>query len=196
MGLEVIERSFRGGNRVGGDRIVGVIVDSSLRGIAVPRPVLCGNDAWAGLSMSLADDAGGLAGDAGGGWRGGRRTSIVVGAIFSGASCVARRGGSELGNSGARELISSIAEGIDEDAGVGILVGTRELDEFAWTGSSRLITANVDLDTAGVELSTSGLISQMKGNDLMTEEISTVGEGGRKLERMGLSINCKVWLTL
>ena len=190
MGLVVIER---GGNRVGGDRIVGVIVNSSLRGIAVPRPVIGGNDAWAGLSMSLS-----LAGDAGGGggWRGGRRTSIVVGAIFSGVSCIARRGGSELGNSRARELISSIVEGVDEDAGVGILVGTRELDEFAWAGSSRLITANVDLDTTGVELGTSGLISQMKSNDLMTEEISTVSEGGRKLERMGLSVDCKVRLTL
>jgi hypothetical protein len=50
-----------------------------------------------------------------------------------------------------------------------------------------LVTTDVDLDTTGVELSASGLVSQVKGNDLVTNEVSTASEVRRKLERMGLS---------
>ena len=63
------------------------------------------------------------------------------------------------------------------------------MDEFIGAGGAGLTTTDVDLDAGGVELGTSGLISQMKGDDFMTEEISTASKGGRKLERMGLSVD-------
>jgi len=181
-GLGVIESSFGDGMRDGGDRIIGVIVDISLlRGIAVPRPVL---GSWAGLSRSLS-----LAGTVGGDWRGGRGTSIVVGAIVSAASRhVVGSLGSELRNSRTRELVGSVAEGVDKNTGVAVLVSTGESDELIWAGGSGLIAANVDLDAAGVELGASELRSQMKADNLVTEEISTAREVGRKLERMGLSV--------
>ena len=177
----------RGG---GGDRIIGIIIDSSLLlGLAVSRSILGRDSAWAGLGGSL-----GLA-SARGDWRGGRRTSIVVGSPIVGSPIVCNLVvgsiGSELRNSRTREVVGGAVKGIDEDTGIIVLVGARESDEFIGAGGSGLVTANVDLDTGGVELGTSGLISQMKGDDLVTEEISTAGEVGRKLERMGLSVDCK-----
>jgi len=176
-GLGVIGRNFGGGSRDRGDRIIGIIINSSLLlGLAVSRPVLGGNGAWARLSGSLNLSS------AGGDSRGGRRTSFVVGTLVTGSL------GSELRDSRTRELVGAIVEDVDEDTGVVILVGTRESDEFIGAGGSGLVTANVDLDAAGVELGTSGSVSQMKGDDLVTEEISTTSEIGRKTERMGLSI--------
>ena len=183
-GLEVILRGFGGGNIGRGDKIVGIIIEISLlRGSAVFRIVLRRNGGWAGLSRSLS---GTLVTFGRGGGRGrGRRTVPIV--------CIhvvrARGLGSELGNSGTRELVGSIAESIDEDTRVVVRVGTRELDEFTGAGGAGLTTTDVDLDAGGVELSASGLISQMKGDNLMTEEISTASKGRRKLERMGLSVD-------
>ena len=198
-GLKVIERGFRGR---GGDRGDRIIINSSLV-FAVSRLALRRDSGWAGLSGSLS-----LA-STGGDWRGGRGTSIVVGNLVIGSlvvcslvvcslvvcnlvigSPVVGSRGSELRNSRTRELVGAAIEDVDVDAGVGVLVGTREPNEFIGAGSSGLGTANVDLDAAGVELGTSGLVSQMKGDDLVTEEVSTAGEVGRKFERMGLSVDC------
>jgi len=208
------------GNGNGGGRIIRVIIGSSLlRGLAVPRTLLWRSDAWAGLSrgLRLASTAGGHWG----GGRGRRTSvfvgaiglGTVVGGVdrgvavggISGGAVVGRVGGhvvgvsghvvgrlgSELRNSGPGELVSSVAESVDEDTGVAVLVGTRESDKFIGAGRSRLTTTDVDLDTGRVELGTSGLISQMKADNLMTKEISTASEVGRELEGMGLSIDCK-----
>ena len=53
-----------------------------------------------------------------------------------------------------------------------------------------MAATDVDLDAAGVELGTSGLIGQMQSDDLVAEEIPTVSQGGRKREGMGLSVDC------
>jgi hypothetical protein len=175
MGLGVDLRR-NGGEIDGGEgRIFGFIINSSLLlvGLAVSRPAIGRDNTWAGLSRSLR-----LAGAVG------RGVGTTVGTIAIGARAL----GSELGNSRARELVSSVGEGVDKDTRVGVLVSTREADEFVGAGSSGLVTANVDLNTAGVELGTSGFVGQVKGDDLMTEEISTASECGRKLERMGLSV--------
>jgi len=164
---------FGGGSRGGGDRIVGIVIDSSLLlGPAAARPVTrWRGDARAGLrSISLAWTLGGR----------GRRGRGVVAAIVTTAIVRARR--SELGNGGAWECVGSIGEGVDEDTGISIRVGTGESDEFIGTGGSGLAAADIDLDAAGVELGTSGLVGQMKGDDLVTEEVSTASEVGRELE--------------
>lgn len=182
VGLVVILRRFGGGEREGkDDSVIGIIIDGSLLlGLAVSRPVLGRGDTWAGLSGSLwlVSALGG-----GGGWRGGRGVATAVGPTTIGL-------GSELGNSRTGEFVGGVGKGIDTDPSVVVLVGTREADEFVGAGGSGLVTANVDLDTAGVELGTSRLVGQVEGNDLMTEEISTTSEGGRKLKRMGLSVDC------
>ena len=181
-GLEVILRGFGDGNIGRGNKIVGIIIEISLlRGPAVFRIVLRGNGGWAGLSRSLSGTLVTF------GRRGGRgRRTVPIVCIH----VVRARGlGSELGNSGTRELVGSIAESIDEDTRVVVRVCTRELDEFTGAGDAGLTTTDVDLDAGGVELCASGLISQMKGDDFMTEEISTASKGGRKLERMGLSVD-------
>jgi len=165
---------FVGGSRGGGDRIVGIVIDSSLLlGLAASRPVILGRgDARAGLrSISLAWT---LGGSGGGGGRG------VVAAIVT--TAIVRAGGSELGNGGTWECVGSIGEGVDEDTRVSVRVGTRETNEFIGTGGSGLAAADIDLDAAGVELGTSGLVGQMKGDDLVTKEVSTAGEVGRELE--------------
>ena len=180
-GLVVILRRFGGGNRGRGDRIIGIIIDSSLLlGLAASRfAILRRGNAWTGLgSLGLRT--------LGGGGRRGRGIGVVVAIPTSGAT---RGLGSELGNNGSGEFVSSVAEGVDEDTGVIVLVGTREFDEFIGTGSSGLIAADVDLDAAGVELGTSGLVAQMKSNDLVTKEVSTASESRRKGERMSLSVN-------
>ena len=184
----VIKRRFRGGNGNGGDRIIGAIVGSSLlRGLALSRSMLVSGNAWAGLSRSLCL-ASALRRHRGGG----RRTSIGAGiAIVGTGRHIAVSSGNELRNSRTREVIGSVREGIDKDTGIVVLVGTRELNEFTGTGGSGLITANLDLDAGGVELGASRLIGQMKSDNLVTEEISTTSEGGRKLERMGLPVDCK-----
>lgn len=182
MGLKVIKRGFGDGGR---DGVIGVIVDSSLlRGVAVSRLVLGRSDTWARFRRLS-----GLA-STGGDWRGRRRASIVgtvrarhIGAVGS--------LGSELRNSRTGELVGSVGEGVDKDTGVSILVGTRESNELVGAGSSGLVTANVDLDAGGVKLGTSRLISQVKGDDLVTEKISTASEGRREREGMGLSVDCK-----
>jgi hypothetical protein len=199
-GLGAIERGFGDGSGDVGDRIFGIIIDNSLlHGLAVSRSVLGRNSAWAGLSRSF-----GLV-SAGGYWGGGRRTSIAVsvvvgviarGVIFVGIIVIgdSHQGfgsGSltgKLGNSRARELVGSVREGVDANTSVVILVGTREFDEFVGAGGSGLVTANIDLDARGVELSTSGLISQVKGDDLVTKEVPAASEVGRKVERMSLSV--------
>lgn len=194
--LKVINRGF--GSR-GGDRIIGIIIGSSpLIGRAASAIILVLGwiNTWAGLSGSVTPasarggrrarrsrGAGGRRGTRRRG-RGGGRITIVVG----GSRRVGRRLGSKLGNSRARELVGSVAEGVDEDARVVVRIATRELDEFIGAGSSSLIAANVDLDAGGVELGTSGRVGQMKGDDLVTEEIPTTSESGRKLERVGLSV--------
>lgn len=184
----VIKRSFGGRNGDGGDIVIEVVVDSSLlRGLALSRPILVSGNAWAWLSRSLC-----LASALGRYWRGGRRTSIGAGiAIVGTGRHIAVSPRSELRNSRTREVIGSVREGIDEDTGIVVLVGTRKLNEFTGTGGSGLITANLDLDAGGVELGASRLIGQMKSDNLVTEEISTTSEGGRKLERMGLPVDCK-----
>jgi len=164
---------FVGGSRGGGDRIVGIVIDSSLLlGLAASRPVILRRgDARAGLrSISLAWTLGGSG-------RGGRG---VVAAIVTAA--IVRARGSELGNGGTWECVGSIGEGVDEDTRVSVRVGTRETNEFIGTGGSGLAAADIDLDAAGVELGTSGLVGQMKGDDLVTKEVSTAGEVGRELE--------------
>jgi hypothetical protein len=207
-GLRVVD----GGFGDGGNRIIGVIIDSSLlRRLAISR--LWRSNAWAGLSRGLGL---GLASTAGRDRdrRGGRRTSVLVGAViasgivagafiaggivastFIASTVVAGAGhpssgtlGSELRNGGTGELVGSVAESVDEDTGVVVLVGTRESDEFIGAGGSGLTTANVELDAGGVELGASGLIRQMKTNDLMTKEVSTASEIGRELESMGLPV--------
>lgn len=179
MGLEVVVRGLEGGKRDGADRIVGIIMGSSLlRGVTVSRLVLGRDNSWAGLSGSL-----GLAIALGGRGRGGRGITTV------GIVVRARALGSELRNGRARELVGSVAEGVDEDTRIGVLVGTRESDEFIWAGGSGLATTDVDLDAAGVELGTARLIGQMKGDDLVTEEISTMSQVGGKLEGVGLSVD-------
>ena len=180
-GLRVIKRSFGDG----GDRIIGIIMGSSLlRGVAVSRRVLWRGSARAGLSRGLSL---GLAGTTGGDWRRGRRTSVVAGA----GRHVAGSLGCKLRNRGTRELVGSVAESVNEDTRVVVLVGTRESDKLIGAGGSGLTTTNVDLDTGRVELGASGLISQMKGDNLVTEEISTMSEVGRELEGMGLSVDYK-----
>ena len=89
-----------------------------------------------------------LASTTGGNWRGGRgrRTSVFVGVSWY----FIRGRGSELRNSGTRELVGSVTENVDEDTGVVVR----------------------DRDTGEVELGTSGLISQVKGDDLVTKELS------------------------
>ena len=194
-GLRVIEGSFGGGDV--GDRIIQVSIGGSLLcGLAVPRTFLWGSNTRAGLSRSLRL-ATRLASAAGRNWRGGRgrRTSIFVGAIGLGTIVgvsrhVVRRRGSELRDSGTRELVGSITESVDEDTGVVVLVGTRESDKFIGAGRSFLATTDFDLHTGGVELGTSGLISQVKGDDLVTKEISAASEVRRELEGMGLPVDC------
>jgi len=180
--LEVIQRRFGGGggDRGRGDRIFGIIIDSSLLlGLAAARSAILGRgNAWTGLrSLSLRTF--------GGGGRRGRGIRVVVAIPTVGA----RGLGSELGNNGTRELVGSVGEGVDEDTGVIVLVGTRETNEFIGAGSSGLIAADVDLNAAGVELGTSGLVGQVKGDDLVTDQVSTAGESRRKSERMGLSVD-------
>ena len=158
-------------------------MDSSLLlGLAVSRLAFLGrSNAWAGLgSLSLA-------GTLGGGGRGSRS----IGTIFVAAVTTVGTGvlGSELGNSGAWEFVGGVGEGVDEDTGVIVLVGTGESDEFIGAGSSGLAAADLDLDAAGVELGTPGLVGQMKGDDLVTKNVSTASEVGRELERMGLSVD-------
>lgn len=183
-GLEVILGRFRGGsrgNRGGGDRIIGIIIDSSLLlGLAAARPgVLRRGNAWTGLgSLSLRA--------LGGGGRRGRGTSVVVAIPTVGATSGL---GSELRKGGTGEFVGSVGEGVDEDTGVIVLVGTGESDEFTGAGGSGLIAADLDLDAARVELCTSGLVGQMKGDDLVTKEVSTARKGRRKGERMGLSVD-------
>lgn len=189
-GLGVIERGFGNGSRDRGDNIVGIIIDSSLLGgVAVPRILLGRGGARAGLrGLGLAS--------IGGDWGGGRSIAIgiilvcrvIVGLIDGGIVVVGARRGSELGNSGTGELVGGVGEGVDADAGVVVLVGTRESDEFVGTGGSGFVTADVDLDAAGVELGTSGLVTQMKSDNLVTEEIATTSEVGRKLEGVSLSV--------
>ena len=202
-GLRVIEGSFGGGNV--GDRIIRVIIGSSLlRGLAIPGTFRRRSNTRAGLNRSLRL-ATRLASTAGGNWRGGRgrRTSVFVGAIGLGTVVVGvsrhvfrvsrhviRRRGSELRNSGTRELVGSVTESVDEDTGVVVLVGTRESDKFIGAGRSLLATTDFDLDAGGVELGASRLISQVKADDLVTEEISAASEGRRELEGMGLSVDC------
>jgi len=181
-GLEVIQRCFGGGggDRGRGDRIIGIIIDSSLLlGLAAARSAVLGRgNAWTGLrSLSLRTLGGG----------GGRGRGIR--AVVAIPTVGARGLGSELGNNGTRELVGSVGEGVDEDTGVSVLVGTRESNEFIGAGSSGLIAADVDLNAAGVELGTSGLVGQMKGNDLVTDQVSTASESRRKSERMGLSVD-------
>jgi hypothetical protein len=179
-GLEVILRRFGGGNRGKGDRIIGIIIDSSLLlGLAAARSaILWRGNAWTGLgSLSL--------GALGGGGRRGRGIGVVVAIPTVGAT---RGLGSELRNSGTREFVGSVREGVDEDTGVIVLVGTGEFDEFFGAGGAGLIAADVDLNTSSVELGTSGSVGQMKGDDLVTKEVSTASKRRRKCERMGLSI--------
>jgi hypothetical protein len=179
-GLEVILRRFGGGNRGRGDRIIGVIIDGSLLlGLAATGPVISrrGN-AWTGFgSLSLRA--------LGGGGRRRRGIGVVVAIPTVGAT---RGLGSELRNSGTGEFVGSVGEGVDEDTGVIVLVGTGEFDEFFGAGGAGLIATDVDLNTASVELGTSRLVGQMKGDDLVTKEVSTASEGRRKRERMGLSV--------
>jgi len=185
MGLEVILRRFGGGNRGRGDRIIGIIVDSSLLlGLAVSRPAfLRRSKAWAGLGGGLGLSSSTV----GRGGRGGRGIGTAVGISTVGARALGRK----LGNSGTGEFVGSVGEGVDEDTGITVTVGTGESDELIRTGGSGLAAADVDLDAAGVELGTSGLVGQMKGDDLVTDEISTASEVGRELERMGLSVDWK-----
>lgn len=185
-GLRVIERSFGDG----GDRIIGIIMGSSLlRGVAVSRLALWRGWARAGLSRGLGL---GLASTTGGDWGRGRRTSVVAGTVVAGGGRhIAGSLGCELRNRGTRELVGSGGESIDEDTRVVVLVSTRESDKLIGAGGSSLTTTNIDLDAGRVELGTSGLSSQMKGDNLVTEEISTMSEVGRELERMGLSVDCK-----
>jgi len=179
-GLELVLRRFADGNRGRGDGIIGIIIDSSLLlGFAATGPaVFRRGGARAGLrSLSL--------GTLGGGRRRGRGTIVVVAIPTGGAT---RGLGSELRHGGTGEFVGSVGEGVDEDTGVIVLVGTGESDEFIGAGGTGLIAADVDLNAAGVELGTSRLVGQMKGNDLVTKEVSTASEGRRKRERMGLSV--------
>jgi len=180
MGLETTLRRFGRWKWVGGD---GIIVDGSLlHGLAAPRSATGRDDAWARLSGSHSH-----AGTAGGSRIGRGRTILAVGTSASRA--IGHVGpGSELRNRGTREAVGVVGEGVHKDAGVVVRVATRELDEFIGAGRPGLVTADVDLDAGGIELGTSGLIGQMKGDDFVTEKISTAGEVGRELERVGLSI--------
>ena len=70
------------------------------------------------------------------------------------------------------------------------------MNEFIRTRDSCLVTTDVNLNTARVELGTSKVICQMEGDDLVTEEVSAGSEGGRKRKRMGLSVNCKGFISV
>jgi len=185
-GLVVFLRGFGGRSGGRGDRIqqgkIGIIIGSSLLlGLAASRTaVLRRGNARTGLgSLSL----GALRG-------GGRRGRGIVVVVVTIPTVGATGGlGSELGNSGTWEFVGSFGEGVDEDTGVIVTVGTGESDELIGAGSSGLVAADFDLDAAGVELGTSGLVGQMKGNDLVTKEVSTASERRRKRERMGLSVD-------
>jgi uncharacterized protein YjbI with pentapeptide repeats len=165
IGGALIGSGFIGSAVVGGAVLSGTIVGGAVLGGAV-------------FSSTIVDSA--IVGGA-----------VISGAIVGGTDRHVRSLGCELGNSGTRELVGSVSESVDEDTGVAVLVGTREFDELVGAGGSGLSTTNLDLDTGGVELGASGLISQMKAENLVTEEISTASETGRELERMRLSVDCK-----
>ena len=93
-----------------------------LCGLAVVRTVRWRSSGRAELSGSLRL-AIRLASAAEGNWRGGRgRNSVFVGAIGLGTIVgvsrhVVRRRGSELRDSGTRELVGGVSESVDEDTG-------------------------------------------------------------------------------
>ena len=88
-----------------------------------------------------------------------------------------------------RVYVGGVAKRIEKDALVTGLVGTGEFNEVIGVGGSSLVTAHVDLETTWVELGVTG--RQMQGDDLVTDEISTMSKLGRKFKRMGLFMNCE-----
>jgi len=127
MGLEV-EGGVAGGSRDRGERIFGIIMNSSLL-LGIAAGFVLGNLgftawagawAWAGLSGSLA----GAGWDRRGRWRIGTVVRSIAASVTVIRTVVGRRG-SELRNGRTRELVGRVVEGVDEDTGVVVLVSTR-----------------------------------------------------------------------
>ena len=93
-----------------------------------------------------------------------------------------RRCGSELRNSGTRELVGGATESVDEDTGAVVLVGHQGIEQVRWdwavpSGYSRL--------RSGYRR---GRTRRLLVDDLVTQEISAASEGRGELEGVGLLV--------
>jgi hypothetical protein len=107
-------------------------------------------------------------------------TTVVVDGVSSLAS--------ESGNRWARELVlEARVESIDQDAGIGILVGTGHADKLVGGRNTSFITSNLELSTRRVELGSLGLVGNVQRDHLVQDHVVARGKSGGDLSGASLA---------